>query len=104
MNKTNTPPWQQEHPNYEGWFAEYGGKVWGETGETLHPPTEEGKAAAEYEAQEFQDYYASKTDDEDYIQEIYSTAQAVELGSTIEFGFAMCDCCDWGYGFIERSI
>ena len=43
-------PWQQEHPNYEGWLAEYGGKVWGETGEILHPPTEEGKAAADKEA------------------------------------------------------
>jgi hypothetical protein len=96
-------PWQQEHPNYEGWLAEYGGKVWGETGEILHPPTEEGKVAAEYEAQEFQDYYASKTDDEDYIQELYSFAQAVELGNTVEFGFTMCDCCDWGYGPIERS-
>lgn len=35
MTETNTPPWQQEHPDYDGWVAEYGGKVWGEVGEIL---------------------------------------------------------------------
>ena len=37
MTETNTPPWQQEHPDYDGWVSEYGGKNWGEAGEILHP-------------------------------------------------------------------
>lgn len=95
MTEKNTPPWQQEHPNYAGWFAEYGGDNWGEVGEIVHPPTAEGRHAAQEEAQEFQDYYASKTDDEGYIAELYSTAAPLAL-SAGGF-FAMCDCCDWGY-------
>lgn len=96
MTETNTPPWQQEHPDYDGWVSEYGGKNWGEAGEILHPPTEEGRHAAEEEGQEWQDYYTSKTDDEGYIETLYSGASPVDLGSEL----IMCQCCDWGYGWM----
>ena len=96
-------PWLKGQPDYEGWLAEYGGKVWGETGDILHPPTEEGRQAAEDEAQSFQDYYESKTDDESYIETLYSFAQPVELGNTSKFGYTMCECCEWGYDFSEES-
>lgn len=96
MTETNTTPWQQEHPDYDGWVAEYGGKVWGEVGEILHPPTDEGRHAAEEEGQEWQDYYASKTDDEGCIENLYSGASPVDLGSEL----IMCQCCDWGYGWM----
>jgi hypothetical protein len=47
---TESPPWQQEHPDYAGWLAEYGGGNWGEVGEIVHPPTAEGRHVAEEEA------------------------------------------------------
>lgn len=101
MTATNTPSWQQEHPDYAGWLAEYGGGNWGEVGEIVHPPTAEGRHAAQEEAQEFQDYHASKTDDEGCIEELYSTV--APLASESADDFPMCDCCDWGYGWMDPS-
>jgi hypothetical protein len=100
MADTNTPPWLNGQPDYEGWVAEYGGKVWGEVGDTLHPPTEEGRQAAEDEGEDFRNYYAHKTDDEGYIETLYFDAAPVEIGHTAQYGYKMCDCCDWGYGWM----
>ena len=100
MTETNTPPWQQEHPDYDGWVGEYGGKNWGEVCDTLHPPTDEGHHAAVEDGRDWHGYYACKTDDEDYIETLYSDAAPVEIGHTAQYGYKMCDCCDWGYGWM----
>ena len=106
---TESPPWQQEHPDYAGWLAEYGGGNWGEVGEIVHPPTAEGRHAAEEEGQESRLHALCKTDDEGYIAELYSTVAPLALesagGFLVNAGgfFAMCDCCDWGYGCMDPS-
>lgn len=89
-----------ESPDYAGWVAEYGGKTWGEVGDAIHPPTTEGKEAAEDEAQEFVNYYKSKTDDESYKSTLYGAAVAIDNidGSA----FFMCSCCDWGWHGAEK--
>lgn len=99
MSDKNAAPWLNGHPDYDGWMAEYGGKVWGEVGKFLHPPTEEGRWAAEQEGQEWVEYYASKTDDEDNIEELYSRAFPVDPDGR----GVMCDCCDWGYGWMGEG-
>ena len=97
--KNDFAPWLNGQPDYAGWVGTYEGKTWGEACDTLHPPTEEGRQAAEDEGQSWTDYYASKTDDEDYIETLHYGAAEVDL----ENDLILCDCCDWGWPYEDED-